>query len=468
MRVMPDVFVSYAHVDNDPLPGADKGWVTNFVNGLKIHLNKKVGRKEGYKLWMDYELRGNEPVTPSIHTELDTTATLLLFLSPAYLASKWCQEELDSFVERVRSSTGRAFVVELDRIDQRPIALVDLKLYPFWIEDDSGKVRMLGVPQPRADESEYYVRLEDLGRDLADKIKALQSAPDQGDAGQGQAAEEPPLATIFLAQVSDDLEERRAEMVRYLEQVNVRVLPEKIYRVESYAEDMSADLGECDLFVQLLSERLGNRIPTFQHQAAVDAGLPILQWRDRETNPSNVQDDEHRALLEGETVISGKLVDFKAMVHERLTKEQNEEPKARDHDGLLVFIDAGKEDMGLARKASDLLAEDGIASSLPLEESPEIKPSEIRADLERNLLDCDAVLVLYGNSPVVQVREHLRYCWRMRSRREAPFKSLAVCLEAREDKPDLGMRLPGMLVFDYPPPCPKSCVRRFVEALQES
>ena len=468
MWVVPDVFVSYAHVDNELLPGADKGWVTNFINGLKVHLNRKLGRRERYTLWMDYGLPGHDPVTPSINTELDTTRALLLFLSTGYLESKWCRDELGSFVDRVGIDTGRIFVVELDRIDQRPAALVDLKLYQFWIEDDSGKVRMLGDPQPRADESEYYDRLEDFGRDLADKIKALQSAADQGDAGQGLAAVEPPLATIFLARVSDDLEERRAEMVRYLKQVNVGVLPEKIYRIESYAENMSADLRECDLFVQLLSERLGNRIPTFQHQAALGAGLPILQWRSLGTSPSNVQDDEHRALLEGETLISGNLVDFKAMVHERLTKEQNEEPKARDHDGMLVFVDAGKEDMGLARKAADLLAEAGIASSLPLEETSEIKPSEIRADLERNLLECDAVLVLYGDSPVVQIREHLRYCWRMRSRREAPFKSLAVCLEAREDKPDLGMRFPGMLVFDDPPPCPNSCVKRFVEALRAS
>jgi hypothetical protein len=31
-----DLFVSYAHVDNEPLPGAEMGWVTNLIHGLKL------------------------------------------------------------------------------------------------------------------------------------------------------------------------------------------------------------------------------------------------------------------------------------------------------------------------------------------------------------------------------------------------------------------------------------------------
>ena len=28
----PDIFVSYAHVDDDPLPGIQTGWVSTFVD----------------------------------------------------------------------------------------------------------------------------------------------------------------------------------------------------------------------------------------------------------------------------------------------------------------------------------------------------------------------------------------------------------------------------------------------------
>ena len=167
-----DIFVSYAHVDNDPFPGAEKGWVTNFVNGLKIHLNKKLGRRENYSLWMDYELRGNQAVTPAINAELDGSATLLVFLSRGYLASRWCQQELAAFVELAGSEAGRIFVVELDSV-QRPAALADLMGYRFWFRDDAGNIRMLGEPQTKPDQPKYYARLEDVGRDLAEKIRAV-------------------------------------------------------------------------------------------------------------------------------------------------------------------------------------------------------------------------------------------------------------------------------------------------------
>jgi hypothetical protein len=41
-----DIFVSYAFVDNEPLPGMDKGWISAFIDGLKIYLGQKLGRKD--------------------------------------------------------------------------------------------------------------------------------------------------------------------------------------------------------------------------------------------------------------------------------------------------------------------------------------------------------------------------------------------------------------------------------------
>ena len=85
-----DIFISYAHVDNEPFAGADKGWVTTLINGLKIELGKQLGRTDAYSLWMDYQLRGNEAVTPDIDEQLNNCATLVLIFSRGYLASSWC------------------------------------------------------------------------------------------------------------------------------------------------------------------------------------------------------------------------------------------------------------------------------------------------------------------------------------------------------------------------------------------
>jgi hypothetical protein len=71
-----DVFVSYAHVDNVPLEGADKGWVTIFIKNLENYLARKLGRNCA-SIWIDHNLAGNAPLTPEIMNALHETATRL-------------------------------------------------------------------------------------------------------------------------------------------------------------------------------------------------------------------------------------------------------------------------------------------------------------------------------------------------------------------------------------------------------
>ena len=44
MAIEHDVFISYAHVTNVPLPGVAQGWITNFVQGLKTRLAVDLDR----------------------------------------------------------------------------------------------------------------------------------------------------------------------------------------------------------------------------------------------------------------------------------------------------------------------------------------------------------------------------------------------------------------------------------------
>ena len=83
-----DIFVSYAHVDNEPIAGMDTRWVTNLITGLKPLLGQKLGRADASSLWRDYELRGDEPITPHLLEQVQDAAILLLILSPGYLASE--------------------------------------------------------------------------------------------------------------------------------------------------------------------------------------------------------------------------------------------------------------------------------------------------------------------------------------------------------------------------------------------
>ena len=53
-----DVFISYAHYDNEPLIEGKEGWVSEFHRTLEIYLRKRLGVDP--VIWRDNELRGNE------------------------------------------------------------------------------------------------------------------------------------------------------------------------------------------------------------------------------------------------------------------------------------------------------------------------------------------------------------------------------------------------------------------------
>ena len=140
-----DIYVSYAHVDNEPLGGVDTRWVTNLITGLKPLLGQKFGRADAYSLWMDNTIRAYEAITPQLLEQVQDSAILLLILSPGYVASEWCCRELSTFVAKVGKETGRVFVVGREPID-RPEALQDILGYKFWVKNEADNPRTLGFP----------------------------------------------------------------------------------------------------------------------------------------------------------------------------------------------------------------------------------------------------------------------------------------------------------------------------------
>jgi hypothetical protein len=64
MRYAHDLFISYAHLDNQPLVAGEEGWVSNLHKLLKIRLSQLIGQK--LKIWRDKKLGGNEVLESSL------------------------------------------------------------------------------------------------------------------------------------------------------------------------------------------------------------------------------------------------------------------------------------------------------------------------------------------------------------------------------------------------------------------
>lgn len=466
-----DAFVSYAHIDNEPLSGAVEGWVTTLHRNLETVVRQKLGdRERRLSIWIDHELRGNLPFAGDIDTALQRTATLLVIMSPGYLASDWCRKERESFRTMVQArirAGSRVFIVYRDRVDPGalPAEFGDLLGYRFWIEEGPARVpRTLGVPLPTPAETEYYSRINQLGTELAAELLRLKElGPRPVAAAQGPA--------VFLAEVTDDLEPRRDEVRRYLSQAGVRVLPTVYYpRVNGAAFEaaMAADLAQCRLFVQLLSGVAGrkpaaapNGFPALQYELALRRDTPILQWRARDIDVAAVEDAAQRGLLDQETVRACAMEEFKQAVIDELERKPAP-PKPKPSD-ILVFVNTDGPDRQLAERIGNCLVEQGVGYSMPLQAG---SPEEVRSDMEENLLTCDGLMLVYGASSAGWVRSQLRQCRKVISQRDQPLGALAVFEGPPPDKVGLDLMLPNLQRLDCRSGLSDASVKQFLSSLR--
>ena len=445
-----DVFVSYAHVDDQKLPEADTGWVTLLVDNLRQLLTQKLGRQENLALWMDHQLAGNVELTAAIDSAVRGSATILIIMSPGYKASRWCGSEMAMFLEAARArgnAASRVFLIEKDAVD-KPAKLEDFKGYRFWRRDPhSGVPRTMGYPRPDYDsEPQYYLLLEDISYQLAQEIKRHQADPVAVPPFPDPARPDD-RPTVYLAEATDDLDSVHAEFKSYLEQARVRVLPEAWYPRDpgEFRAAARADLAAAKVFVQLLSTAAGKRprdLPEgyvgLQYALAEADDLPIMQWRSREVDVAKVTDVAHRALLESNTVTNESLVEFKKRVVQAALRPAK--PAAQPQAGAdrFVFVNAEQADLPLDDKIGQVFDRYQIGYALPLESE---KAAEVRASLREHLLNCDAVVLVYGKTRATWVTAQLHESRKILSERSRkPLIGVLEVPPAPKDK--LNVHLP--------------------------
>jgi hypothetical protein len=474
-----DIFISYAHVDDQPFLDAapGNGWVATLVRYLKNELGQKIGRADAVSIWLDaHNLRGHHPLNDEIAARIERTALLIAVLSPGYVASDWCQQEARLFAEIGVDRGRRVFVVEKAPLDtdQTPDSLCGRRAYKFWYRDKAEQPRTFAIPVPHPDEVDYFRQIEDLARDLRDQCRAMRGDPvgrvvmvlkppptSHLAAGAMAAIPAAPAVhagetaanAVILAEVTDDLEFKRSEIQRYLEQQGVPVLPELTYPLgrAEFETAFDADLSRAKLFVQLLGPFAGKRprdIPDgygwLQFDGARQCGLPILQWRSPELDLEAIEWPRHRELLELETVQATSLESFKKAILTAL--EPPPLPVETRHTGAdrpLVFLNTESRHRGIASEIRGAIGDRAVWAE-PLFEGP---AEMVREDLEQNLIDCDAMIMVYADNPG-WARAQLRNYHKLSPRRDRPVRAIGLIDAPPAEKPELGFFLPELVTID--------------------
>src|SRR5262247_1641070 len=75
-----DLFISYAHIDNQPLTPEQKGWISRFHASLEALLSMRLG--QAAKIWRDDKLQGNDVFADEIVDQFTQPAVLVSVLTP--------------------------------------------------------------------------------------------------------------------------------------------------------------------------------------------------------------------------------------------------------------------------------------------------------------------------------------------------------------------------------------------------
>lgn len=482
-----DVFISYAHADNE-VDALGDAWVQQFQQNLRIALKQRLGRGDDINIYFDARrLQGNHPLE-EILDSVRKSAVFVAVGSPSYVNRQWTRDELAAFAA-VSDDPGRLFGIErlpLDEGDRYPDPLHDYFRISFWQRDQSEADIPLTLT-PRLNATLYYVRLQTLAEQIRGQLMQManRAAPQVAAASPPVAMQavphaavpnhvEPPQAAaavpaapasgdgvpraVFLAQVTEDLEYYREQVVSHLSQFDIPVYPLDMYPQggADFKAAVQADLERVKFFVQLLGPTASRRprdLPegylVAQSDLAAQIGVPILQWRSPDLVLDTVIDPAHRAYLTGERVEAVGLESFKAKIVELATAPPPPPPTPPPVEGMVIdgpiFINANPDDQPIAEE----VFEKARLRRLPLVLShPVGTAEEVRQDFERNWRECESVVLIYGSAPQIWVRNQIMLYNKLKREREKPLREFIMLNCPPQQKPSVGIALPEVEEID--------------------
>lgn len=482
-----DVFISYCHTDNENPLG--DGWIDLFHSLLALRMKQILGArtpKEEASIWRDKRLQGNDEFADVLYEELKKVALVVSVMSPSYVRSEWCVREVDAFCRAAALSGGltvghkaRIFKILKTPVERakHPAPLQGQTGYEFYVVDPDTHVPR-EFTLTRGDD--HTARALEIVNDLAYHIKAtldaINAVPPQ--AANDAAVAPLPVAPatgrcVFLAETSFQLDEQRCQIRRELETRGMRVLPEgdlPVRHPEQFRQAVQAALAQCELSVHLVAPTRSLVLPGelqdtvyLQNQLAAGASarsaLKRLIWipegltaREDDPRQQGFIEQLHNdpAAQQNAEVLTAPLQSLIARIHDTLRKL--DEPKKKPAETAAsapprIYLVTHPKDVETAEPLRAHLFDSGCEVLEPLTD-PNASELELFEAHKMNLVDCDAVLVYWGEAGEFWARSQISDSQKAIGWREGRPLVRAVYLAPADTPPKQRLRSNDYLVLD--------------------
>lgn len=444
-----DIFISYSHRDNFLAQKEEYGWVDSFHIALRQYLTGKLGRDA--RIWRDAtEMRGNYDLNQALSGNVEKSLIFLPILSPNYLNSKYCLEELNTFCSQADVFQGietRIFPIVKSPIENPPSEIKgNLRKFAFFNSDDFGKPTIEIDPSfGEKSRNEFNQKIADLAREIAEFIESIEDdTPNQSNITDvkkepsADSGEKVPI--IYLAEPSLDLFDKYLEIKRDLEErknqgkIKFEFLPrelpqestqiaERTDEAEDYRQKVRKDIEQSRLTVHLIGKRPNNFPPesrqSYLHletEAAAlrdgQADFNRLVWIPRnlytEEELEQVDNNRHKEFVKkiretgvgNDGLMQDSFEDFKERIQD-IFKPKETPPPPSPTDKPTIYVLSDQSDLDTVSKLEKKLSDQGcdIFSTRDFWGDPAMNEFH-----RQYLCNCDAVLIYWHTTHVPWVK----------------------------------------------------------------
>jgi hypothetical protein len=453
MKFDRDLFISYAHIDNEAMVEGHDGWVSTFHRGLEIRLAQLRGEKP--RIWRDQKLQGNDDFSDTILEQFPNLAALVSILSLRYVKSTWCLRELEHFSNAAEARGGlkisdktRIFKVIKTHLprEKHPQALDRLLGYEFFDLDEAGRPREFSrLYGPEADRK-FWAKLEDLAHDIHKTLDILDALPETGGTAAVPVAPTtaPDGKVIYLAETTPDLSLEREKVRRELEQAGHRVLPDQpLPNPPDFEPAVCTYLAQAALSVHLLSpyptspstaqaptqEQIYRQLATVRTHDQIDLAnrhsqerhdFSRILWLPPDTK-GVAMDGWVQALQNEPDFVSTNLESLKDIIRDRLNPPPAPAIEVPMDGTVQVYLDCDERDLETAafEPLYDWL-EQNFRVMLPSDNDGGLTGSEAL------IKQCEAVLIYYGEAKSLWLKRRLGALKKTLYARHKPLRAKAI------------------------------------------
>lgn len=435
-----DILLAYHTLDDQPIGGGNKGWVTNFHKFLITLVEQVSGAKPVIKMISENDS----------HVDLyNKGAILVTVLSKDFLNNPTLVNGVQVFASTAKES-GNLQIGGLSRlfkvikfpidVDNYLSEYSDILTYDFYQID-----ALTGEPQEfkrffgNEAERSYWMKMVDMAYDIyqiQNKLVESGAKPDVANQDVGKDK------TIYLANSGVDMIIQRDIIKRELIRHGYRVLPDQSLPKEVHALEsmISGDLDKCCLSIHLIGEDYGYKpagselsVVDIQNRVASKHTYDVHDYNQKHggvekfsrliwlsPDLKNVSERQKlfiedlksdAAALDEAEVLQIPLQELKSIIREELVtggRFKAKELKMEDNlpdEGNIIYLICDQQDKESAKPLHDFLKDKGFNVVTSMFEG---EIMDLRYLHQENLRRCDASLIYFGKSSEEWVRTKLQ------------------------------------------------------------